>query len=255
MEQQVANDLLAAYSSKNPIVPPRETIPGLDLAGAYRIQQLQEQQLVDAGRTVVGRKVGLTSLAMQQQLGVDSPDFGFFTDADLYEIGADIDVSRFIAPKVEPELAFKLARDLPAGATMEEAKAAIESVHLAVEIIDSRVRDWDIKLVDTVADNASFGAVVWDPTPLDVALEDLPKVSARMELDGEFAGEGEGSAVMGDPVAPLPWLANILHEQGTALNAGDIVISGSFCAAAAIAAGQKLVVDYGQHGSITLRFV
>lgn len=252
--EAVAEDFLAAYSSGDPIAPPRETIADLDLDGAYRIQQLQERAFEAAGRRVVGRKIGLTSLAMQKQLGVDSPDFGFFTDDLVFPDGADIDVSRFIAPKVEPELAFILGSDLAPDAHYDDVVNAIGSVHLAVEIIDSRVRDWDIRLVDTVADNASCGAVIVSERAIDVAPADLPQVAATMSIDGEIAGTGTGADVMGDPIAPLYWLVGVLGEQGVSLSAGDIILTGSFCAAAPVIAGQTVDVDYGQHGQLTATF-
>ena len=252
--RSVANDLLTAYQSREPIALPRTVVGDLDIADAYTIQQFQEKDFVARGQKVIGRKVGLTSLAMQRQLGVDSPDFGFFTDADLFEVGTGISVGRFISPKVEPELAFVLGEDLGPGATLEEARKAVESAHLAVEIIDSRVRDWDIRLVDTIADNASFGAIVWDPTPVDLDLEQAKEVHASMALDGQVVGEGDGKDVMGDPLLPLPWLAGILDEQGTALRAGDIVLTGSFCGAVAFEAGQHLTVSYGPYGTIDVRF-
>ncbi|QGU06828.1 2-keto-4-pentenoate hydratase [Corynebacterium occultum] len=252
--QSVAEDFLAAYTTGEPITPPRETIPGLDLAGAYRIQQLQEEAFTTQGRTVVGRKIGLTSLAMQRQLGVDSPDFGFFTDDLVYHQGANIKVDQFIAPKVEPELAFILAHDLPADASFEQVAAAIGSTHLAIEIIDSRVEDWNIALVDTVADNASCGAVIIDPNPIDVPTADLPGVTARMLIDGELAGQGSGADVMGHPLAPLQWLATTLGEQGVGLHAGDIILTGSFCGAAPVIAGQHVEIDYGPHGTLSASF-
>lgn len=253
--QQVAEDFLRAYETGQPIEPPRTTIADLDLAGAYRIQQLQEEAMVAGGRTVVGRKIGLTSLAMQKQLGVDSPDFGFFTEDLVFEDGSDIEVSRFISPKVEPELAFILSRDLAGDATIEDVHEAIESVHLAVEIIDSRVRDWDIRLVDTVADNASCGAIIIDRTPVDVELADLPSVTATMTVGGEVQGSGSGADVMGHPLAPLPWLAGVLAEQGVTLRKGDIILTGSFCGAAPVIAGQRVEVDYGPYGQLSATFV
>lgn len=252
--REIADALLGAYSSGVAVQPPRTVIADLDLAGAYRIQQLQEQSFEASGRTVVGRKIGLTSLAMQQQLGVDSPDFGFFTEDLVFEDGSDIEASQFIAPKVEPELGFVLGRDLSADSSMDEAVAAVDSVRLAVEIIDSRVADWDIRLVDTVADNASCGAVILGD-PIDVPAEDLPGVPATMSIDGEVSGEGTGAAVMGHPLEPLRWLAGVLGEQGVTLKQGDIVLTGSFCAAAAIGAGQSVEVDYGPYGRLSARFV
>lgn len=251
----VAADLFAAYSTKQPIEPPRTTIHNLDLDGAYAIQQAQERAFIAAGHKIVGRKIGLTSIAMQQQLGVDSPDFGFFSDQRLYHAGDAIDVAQFISPKVEPELAFVLAADISATPTTEEVIAAVGSVHRAVEIIDSRVRDWDIRLVDTVADNASCGAVVIDDAQIDVSADLLPTVSARMFISGRLAGEGIGAAVMGHPLAPLKWLAEVLGAQGVGLNAGDIILTGSFCGAAAVAPGQEVTIDYGTYGSMSLTFV
>lgn len=252
--QGVAEDFLGAYRTGTPIPPPRDTITNLDLDGAYRIQQLQEEAFTAQGRTVVGRKIGLTSLAMQKQLGVDSPDFGFFTDDLVYHDGARIQIDQFISPKVEPELAFILDHDLPADATFDQVTHAIRSTHLAIEIIDSRVTDWNIRLVDTVADNASCGAIIINPEPIDIAVADLPSVTARMLIEGELAGEGSGADVMGHPLAPLHWLAHTLGTQGVPLKAGDIILTGSFCGAAPITAGHTVTIDYPTHGTLTASF-
>ncbi|MGC2865428.1 2-keto-4-pentenoate hydratase [Corynebacterium glutamicum] len=252
--QRIADDFLGAYASGDPIAPPRKTIADLDLAGAYQIQQLQEKAFIKQGRKVVGRKIGLTSLAMQQQLGVDSPDFGFFTKDVVFSGGADIEVEQFISPKVEPELAFILGSDLAADATFDDVCSAVVSTHLAIEIIDSRVMDWDIKLVDTVADNASCGAIILDRTPIEVKIDDLPNVSAAMSIDGEVVGAGTGADVMGHPLIPLQWLAGVLGEQGVPLKAGDIILTGSFCGAAPVIAGQLVEIDYGPYGTLSASF-
>lgn len=253
IHDEVAAALFAAYTSHETVTPPRETIDGLDLAGAYRIQRWQQQAFEEEGHTVIGHKIGLTSLAMQSQLGVDSPDFGFFTDQMKFQPGQPVPTSRFIAPKVEPELAFTLKADVPADATLDQVRDAIDTVHLAVEIIDSRVANWDIRLVDTVADNASCGAVVLGDA-IDVDLTDLGSVTATMTLNDEAAGSGQGSDVMGDPLLPLQWLANTLAEQGTQIKAGATVLTGSFCGAVAFAPGDTLNVDYGEHGQLALSF-
>lgn len=253
--ESVAAALLHAYRTRKPVEPPRESLPSLDLEGAYRIQLWQEEKLKADGTDVVGRKIGLTSLAMQQQLGVDSPDFGFFTEDLVWESGADIEVSRFISPKVEPELAFILERDLLAEVTLDDVREAVASVHLAIEIIDSRVRDWDIRLVDTVADNASCGAVIIDHTPVDVPLDELTEVIAEMSVGGQLAGSGRGSDVMGDPLQPLVWLAGVLGHRGAPLKAGDIILTGSFCGAAPVNRGESVIVDFGPLGTISASFV
>lgn len=254
IEEVVAEALYVAYASKEAIIPPRKTVEGLDLAGAYRIQQLQKNAFEADGHKVIGHKIGLTSLAMQEQLGVDSPDFGFFTDRMRFNAGDQIATDVFIAPKVEPELAFTLESDLPAKATLEQVRDAIGSVHLAVEIIDSRVADWDIRLVDTVADNASCGAIVMGDEPVQISFDELRDVPATMSINGFEVGSGVGSAVMGHPLIPLQWLANTLGEQGVALKAGEIILTGSFCGAVAFTSGDVLDVDYGRYGTLSVTF-
>ena len=157
---QFAAELLEAATSLVPVAPLRDRFEGMDLADAYYVQTVQLEHHLAAGRVLAGRKVGLTSLAMQKQLGVDSPDFGFFFEDMVHHDGARIPASGFIQPKVEPEFGFVLKSRLQGpGVTLEQAAAAIGAVYPAIEIIDSRITDWDIKLVDTVADNASCGAI------------------------------------------------------------------------------------------------
>ncbi|QNQ89633.1 2-oxopent-4-enoate hydratase [Corynebacterium poyangense] len=251
----VAEELFAVYDTKEPVTPPRTSIPGLSLESAYRIQQFQEDMFLARGDRIAGRKIGLTSRAMQEQLGVDSPDFGFFTDQMCLQGQDTISADRFLAPKVEPELAFHLGTSLNPGANLEEISAAISGCYLAVEIIDSRVKDWDIQLVDTVADNASCGAVVLSDQPVDIALEDLSSVSLTMYRNSVAVGSGTGTAVMGNPIKPLEWLNNTLSSLGTPLQAGDIILTGSFCAAAPLAAGDLIEVDYGPYGTLRLHCV
>lgn len=250
----VAHDLFAAYDNGEVVAPPRTAIDNLSIDDAYRIQRIQEQAFIDRGEKVVGRKIGLTSVAMQRQLGVDSPDFGFFTDAMVYRDTDPIPTARFIAPKVEPELGFRLGRDLPADPTLDEVAEAVDATYLAVEIIDSRVRDWDITLVDTVADNASCGAVILSQ-PVDISLDQLTQVTAAMSINGAVVGQGVGSDVMGHPLEPLRWLAGVLAAQSVPLKAGDIILTGSFCGAAPVIAGQRVEVDYGDHGKLSATFI
>lgn len=253
--ESVAQQLLEAYTTLTPITPPRNLLPELDVNQAYRIQQLQEHERTAAGETIRGRKIGLTSIAMQQQLGVDSPDFGFFTETMMYDADRLIPVDSFISPKVEPELGFLLAKDLSATATMADIIDAIETTFLAVEIIDSRVADWDIHLVDTIADNASCGAIILSQEPVDIPADQLAQVSVSMKLNNNEVGSGTGTAVMGHPLKPLVWLAATLGAQGVKLSKGDIILTGSFCAAASISAGDHLEVDYGNYGSLSVNFI
>jgi 2-keto-4-pentenoate hydratase len=251
-----ADELLEATETLEPVAPLRGRLEGMDVNDAYVVQTLQLQKHLADGRVLAGRKVGLTSLAMQQQLGVDSPDFGFFFEDMVHNEGARLPAGAFVSPKVEPEFGFVLKQTLQGpGVTVEQARAAIGEVYAAIEIIDSRIADWDIKLVDTVADNASCGSIAVGTTPLPVSVEDLTTVACTLRINGEARESGTGEAVMGDPVAPLAWLANVLGEQGVALEAGQLVLPGSFTKALPVVAGESATADFGDLGSLTINFI
>jgi 2-keto-4-pentenoate hydratase len=251
----LARELLEATTSLVPVAPLRDRFEGMTLADSYNVQTVQLDHHIAAGRVLAGRKVGLTSLAMQRQLGVDSPDFGFFFEDMVHGDGDSVSASAFIQPKVEPEFGFVLKETLQGpGVTSEQAAAAIGAVYPAIEIIDSRITDWDIKLVDTVADNASCGAIVVGSSALDVDPSELKDVTCSLVIDGEVTGSGTGADVMGDPVAPLAWLANVLGEQGVALEAGQLILPGSFTKAEPVTAGSTAVADFGLLGSLTIHF-
>ncbi|WP_285320769.1 fumarylacetoacetate hydrolase family protein [Pseudarthrobacter sp. lyk4-40-TYG-27] len=248
-------DLLEATESLTPIAPLRNRLEGMTLADAYHVQTVQLDHHTAGGRVLAGRKVGLTSLAMQKQLGVDSPDFGFFFEDMVYGDGANIPASAFIQPKVEPEFGFVLKEKLQGpGVTVEQAAAAIDAIYPAIEIIDSRITDWDIKLVDTVADNASCGAIAVGAKPLDLDPSALLDTLCSLVIDGVVTGSGNGADVMGNPVAPLAWLANVLADEGVALEAGQLILPGSFTKAEPVTAGSTAVADFGPLGSLTIHF-
>lgn len=249
---QAARDLLEVYDTKKPIAPLRETIPGMTLEDAYAIQTATRPHFPGA---LAGRKIGLTSKAMQKQLGVDSPDFGFFTAEMFHRDGAHLPAADYVAPKVEPEFAFLLKKDLAGpGITREDVADAIESVHAAIEIIDSRIENWNIRLVDTVADNASCGAVAVAQQPLDVDPRNLDDVACSLLINDEVVGSGTGADVLGDPLEPVAWLANLLGEQGEELEVGQWILPGSFCAAAPVEAGSTAVADFGPLGTLRISF-
>jgi 2-keto-4-pentenoate hydratase len=250
-----AAELLEATTSLIPVAPLRNRFEGMTLADSYLVQTAQLEHHIAAGRVLAGRKVGLTSLAMQRQLGVDSPDFGFFFEDMVHHEGARIPVSRFIQPRVEPEFGFILKESLQGpGVTLEQAAAAIGAIYPAIEIIDSRISDWDIKLVDTVADNASCGAIAVGSTALDVDPSHLLDITCSLVIDGHVTGTGTGADVMGNPLAPLAWLANVLGEKGVALEAGQLILPGSFTAAMPVISGSTATADFGPLGSLTIRF-
>lgn len=254
MLTDTADALWIAARERAPIRPPTESMPGLRVADAYAIQQINLRRSLAAGAVLVGRKIGLTSRPMQELLGVDEPDFGFILD-DMVIDGGSVDASRFCSPRVEPEIAFLLRDPLRGpGVTVADVYAATQSVAAALEIVDSRIADWQLTLADTVADNASSGAVAigeWFPCTGDLC---LPQVVASLVLNGAEVGRGTGDAVMGDPAAAVAWLANALAEFDTELPAGQFVMSGSFTTAAFVTSGDVATAAIDTLGTLSLTF-
>lgn len=252
---EAASKLLAAYDSREPIAPLTSTYDDLALEDAYAIQLQQIQELTSAGRTVKGHKVGLTSAAMQKMLGVNEPDYGHLLDDFFYLEHMPIPVDRFIQPRVEPEVAFVLKKPLRGpGVTVHEAIAAIDFVLPALELVDSRIRDWKIGLFDTIADNASSGAVVLGSTPTDLREVDLRLTGATLHRNGQVVGTGAGGAVLGSPINSLVWLANTVGARGITLEAGHVVLPGAVCAMVPVAAGDTFTATFAGLGSVTARF-
>ena len=254
--EAIAAELAAVYAHKRPVPPLVERYPEIDLEDAYAIQQLQVSAWQAGGRAVRGRKVGLTSLAMQRQLGVDRPDYGVLLDDFFHPENTDIDTGGFVQPRVEPEVAFLLKRELRGPrVNAAEAIAAIEWVFPAIEIIDSRIENWRIAFFDTIADNASSGGVVLGSTPRRVDAIDLRLQGVNVRKNGAIVATGAGAAVLGSPINALVWLANTLGERGVALEAGQVVLPGSITNSIPVAAGDTIAADYAGLGSVTARFV
>jgi 2-keto-4-pentenoate hydratase len=253
--EKAAAELLAAYATGDPIQPLTTTYPDLSVADAYTIQRHQIDALVAGGAVVKGHKVGLTSAAMQRQLGVDQPDYGHLLDSMFHLDGAPIDTGRFLQPKIEPEIAFVLKRSLSGpGVTTAEAVAAVDFVLPALEIIDSRIADWRITLADTIADNASSGGVVLGTRPVRLESLDLALTGCLLHRGGELVQTGAGGAVLGSPLNALVWLANTLGEQGVALEAGHVVLPGSITVAIPVAPGDVVTATFAGIGTVTARF-
>lgn len=252
----LGEELLAAYASRQPIAPLTDRYPDLTLSQAYAIQEHQVKAWRQAGRTIVGYKVGLTSRAMQEQLGVDQPDFGRLLDDMVLDPSTPIALGRFISPKVEPEIAFVLKEELTGpGLGAGDVARAIDYAVISLEIIDSRVADWRIKLADTIADNASSGALALGEAHVDVSEVDLADARVELRLNDESIAAGTGSAVLGHPVNGLLWVANTLGSLGQSLEAGSIVMAGSMTKAISIQPGDRVTADFGALGSIDVRFV
>ncbi len=255
LREQVARDLLGAYRTGVPIKPPSSQHPDLDVRDAYAIQQAQVQAWAAQGRLVRGHKVGLTSAAMQRQMGVGQPDFGVLRDDMILSELAPIPVRTFVQPRIEPEIAVLLGRPLAGpGVTTAHALAAVESVLPALEIIDSRIEDWRIGLVDTIADNASSGAVVLGSRAVAPDAIDLRTTGCNLFGNGELRATGAGGAVLGSPLLSLVWLANVLGGHGAALEAGQIVLTGSLTAAQPVRPGDTWVAQFAGLGPVTARF-
>jgi 2-keto-4-pentenoate hydratase len=253
--QEAAGLLYAAQSDRAPISPLTERFPGLDVAGAYAIQRVNLSRRLSDGHTLVAHKIGLTSQPMQTLLGVDEPDFGCILDDMVLTNGEAVAASRFCAPRVEPEVAFLLRKPLHGpGVTVDDVYAATEAVAPALEIVDSRIADWKLTLPDTIADNASSGAVVlgdWVPYGDEI---DLPTSQASLWLNGTEIDTGLGAAVMGDPAAAVAWLANALAAFGTEILAGQFIMSGSFTTAAFVRAGDYAGTTISGLGAVSVHF-
>jgi len=253
---EIAGELLAAYTSREPVEPLTGRYEDLTLDDAYEIQRLQVSRWLEDGAQVRGHKVGLTSAAMQRQMGVDSPDYGVLLDRMFWREHEPVPASAFIQPRVEPEMAFVLDGSLTGpGVTVADAIAAVGYVLPALELIDSRIKDWKIGLADTIADNASSGGVVLGSTPRALDEVDLRLSGCNLVRNGELAGTGAGGAVLGSPLSSLVWLANTLGAQGVGLEAGQVILPGSITASIPVAAGDVVTATFAGLGSVTTRFV
>ncbi len=244
--------LLDAYRSRRPIPPLITSFPGLTTDDAYEIQLVQVGEWLADGRRVLGRKVGLTSAAMQAQMNVSQPDFGHLMDDMFFTEHVPISADRFLQPRAEPEVALVLGRDLTGpGVTVAAAAAAVDFVLPALEIIDSRIADWQIGIVDTIADNASSGGVVLGSTARRIDEIDLRLGGCTLHRNGEIAGTGAGGAVLGSPLNSLAWLANTLGGRGEGLHAGQVILPGSITASIPFEPGDVITATMAGLGSVT----
>lgn len=255
--RELAGALERAKHERRPIAPLTDARPWLTPGDAYRIQQHLVASMLATGARVLGHKVGLTSRAMQEMLGVDEPDYSALLDSMQLDPGAVVDVSELIQPRIEPEIAFVLHSALRGpGVTTPAALAAVAAVAPALEVIDSRVADWRIRLADTIADLASSARfAVGTPIPIEAVGGDaLPGLKGEIRRNGQLMGEGLGAAVLGHPAAALAWTANTLAGYGLAIEAGAVVLSGSLCAAVPVADGDRFEAIVERLGTVSLSF-
>ncbi len=252
----LGDELFAALTSGQAVEPLTTRFPDISVDDAYHIQQRMIARRLEQGERVVGKKIGVTSAAVMNLLGVHQPDFGYMLDSMSFSEGEAVPMERLIQPKAEGEIAFVMKRDLMGpGITAADVLAATEGVITCFEIVDSRIRDWKIKIQDTVADNASCGVFVLGDRLVDPRRVDLATCGMVLEKNGEIACTGAGAATLGNPVNAVVWLANMLGSLGIPLKAGEIVLSGSLGPMIPVQAGDNLRCTIGGIGGCSVRFI
>lgn len=253
--EKLADHLWDAEQAGQGVQALTEIQPELSIQEAYQVQLHNIDKKVKDGQKIVGKKIGLTSLAMQKLLGVDQPDYGHLLDKMHVKNGDEISFSRVMQPKVEGEIAFVLKEDLvgPSVST-EDVLRATDHILPSIEIVDSRVKDWKIKLPDTIADNASCGLYVLGDQPVRVSDIDLLQANMVLKRNGEVVNTGVGAAALGNPAYAVAWLANKLHEFGIVLKAGEVILSGALSAAVDAQPGDIFSIKINHLGEVNVKF-
>ena len=254
--EHYGDELYNALITRTAVAPLTDREADITIEDAYQIQQRMIQRRLDAGETIIGKKIGVTSKVVMDMLKVNQPDFGMMTSGMVFNEGESIDTSTMIAPRAEAEVAFVLKSDLMGpGVTAADVLRATDFVVPCFEIVDSRIQDWKIKIQDTVADNASCGVFVLGDrvvSPLDV---DLNTCGMVLEKNGEIVATGAGAAALGAPANAVAWLANTMGALGIPLKAGEVILSGSLAIMVPVQAGDSLRVTIGGIGGCSVRFV
>lgn len=251
--QDIANKLYDASNGLYQIDPISNVYTDLTIDDAYNIQLINHKKELEKGKIVTGKKIGLTSLGMQKAIGVDQPDFGFLYN-DMEVKDNYINTSKILQPKVEGELVFVLKEDIGKDVTYERIIEATDYVTPAVEIVASRIKNWKVTIVDTIADNASCGQYMVSDIKIDPRKTDLKNIEMTMYKNNKFVNKGFGSEVQGDPVNAVIWLAKTLGKYGVEFNKGDIILSGAITGAVSAIKGDKFICDYGEFGKIEIEF-
>jgi 2-keto-4-pentenoate hydratase len=254
----IATRLDNAWINHVPIPPITESDGITDVNTAYDIQTHWTNMRLGRGEKIVGRKIGLTSKAIQTQLGVNEPDYGNLWQSSFYEAKngkVNIPASDFLQPRIEGEVAFLIGKPLrESNITPKQVLAATEACAMGIEIVASRIADWRIKLVDTIADNASYGGFTLGPWDREMREDDLGALAMTIHHNGELAAEGLGSAALGHPATSTAWLANKLLEFGVSLEPGDVVISGGITKMLPVKAGDEFRFSLTGQPDLTVKF-
>ncbi|VEG57979.1 2-keto-4-pentenoate hydratase [Mycolicibacterium aurum] len=255
VREKLAAELAQAERSREPISPLTDGNPDIDVVDAYEIQLINIRQKVAEGARIIGHKVGLSSEAMQKMMNVDEPDYGHLLDDMQVFEDQPVKSGRFLYPRVEVEVGFILSDDLPgAGCTEDDVLAATAAFAPSIELIDTRITNWQIKLCDTIADNASSAGWVLGEARVSPKDIDIKNINAVLTNNGEVVAEGRSDAVLGNPVTAVAWLARKVEAFGVRLKAGDIVLPGSCTRAIDAPPGSHFVADFSGLGSVRLDF-
>jgi 2-keto-4-pentenoate hydratase len=253
--EEAAAALRQAEQTQVAIPPLVRTYPGIDVVDAYEIQLLNIRRRLEAGATVHGHKVGLSSRAMQEMMGVDEPDYGHLLSDMVYSEDEPIPTQSFLLPRVEVEVGFVLGDDLPGeGCTVEDVLRCTDFLAPAIELIDSRIEDWKIGLCDTISDNASSCGVILGKERVRPADLDLRAIDATLSINGAKVAEGRSDAVLGDPTVAVAWLANKVASFGVRLQKGHVVLPGSCTRAYDVTPGDHVVAEFAGLGSVSISF-
>jgi 2-keto-4-pentenoate hydratase len=253
--RSIAELLARAETTRQAIPPITATFPDLDPADAYEIQLINIRQRLADGARIVGHKVGLTSWAMQRLMGVNEPDYGHLLDDMMRASGDTVSAADLCQPRVEVEIAFVLKDSLGGpDCTDEDVIRATDHVVGAIEIIDSRIKDWKVGLSDTIADNASSALVVLGQHPLSLSEIDIRLNGVLLKKNGQIVETGAAGAVLGNPVTAVAWLANTLHGFGTVLEPGHVIMPGSCTAAVSVEPGDVIEAEFDRLGTVTTTF-
>jgi len=252
----LADLLQHAEATRTGVAPLTASEPSLSVEDAYQIQLHNIDRKTAAGQVITGKKIGLTSLAMQKLLGVDQPDYGHLLDSMAVENGGDVSMTRVMQPRVEAEIAFVLKRDLVGPNVIAlDVLLATDYITPSFEIVDSRIQDWKITLADTVADNASSGLYLLSEKRFAVDAVDLETLGMAFYKNGQLVNTGVGAAALGHPAHCVAWLANKLFAFGVTLKAGEVILSGALSAAANAAPGDHFSARFAHLGEVSVRFV
>lgn len=254
--EDISNHLTTAWRMRKGVQPVTNLYPQLSVDDAYQVQLFMIDKEIKKGQKVTGKKIGLTSKVMQELLGVDEPDYGHLLDRMEVRNGGSIPLNQVLQPKVEGEIAFILKKDLVGpGVSVLDVLKSTEAILPALEIVDSRIKDWKITLADTIADNASSGLYVLGEKIKKVTEIDIKQIGMALYKNGELQNTGVGAAALGNPAKCVAWLANKLAEYNIHLKAGEIILSGALSAAIDAKPGDEFIAKFSQLGEVRVSFM